>query len=637
MEAAFSRDIPMLLIIPLIGALLVGTVLLVWGRKLPRQGDWLAGAALVGLFCSALIEWRIMPAQPEAWLRGWIGNREHGNAVAVGIIQDPLGLVMTGLGAIVSALFIVNRRLYATEERIERLFSAAVISTCGVALSWLSLTLWTAIAGIGIAALGGLMAFGSHWGTADGARAAARYARERFWGVVLIICGAYVLSSGGQSLEMVGGTTWPRGGHALVGAAILSVGILIQAQPFPVLGWLVMRVNAPAASRVVFAQVLPAWAALSVVVRMDSQIRATGVFSGIGWIALASAFLAVLMGLFQEDRKKSLGVWIAAGFSMALAALAFSGPWVGMAVTIGLGLAGCSAALWIDLFEEGGGTAGQQTAWVRTGVIMAACSASGLFGFISCGGIVRWFASSMENSAAAALTGFVIFLVALVIWKQAWETSRSRVGDRATWTAALLPAIPLILSFGFLWSGNLSGGALPGDIDKVVESAFDGFLGTGGGTVFSGPQLAVWAQFGIVAVAAALAYWSTVPAKDLWKRLYISVPRMAAFFSGGYGIDNLTARIMAGFGWFGESIDHVVGKKAWREWIPSALSWISFAGAKTAFSCDSGSRNALIRLLRKAVMVPAKLLQLLHGGDVQWYLFLMAAMAMALLAHFLRK
>src|SRR4051812_539822 len=110
-------------------SLAVALALLAWGRRLPRQGDWLAGLALLASFLVPLWVW----LGHEAWafdtratFWGWIWPRAERGALNVGLLEDPVSLSLAMLTALLGAVFVGSRGLVSREERPERLYAAAL-------------------------------------------------------------------------------------------------------------------------------------------------------------------------------------------------------------------------------------------------------------------------------------------------------------------------------------------------------------------------------------------------------------------------------------------------------------------------------------------------------------------------------
>src|SRR5690242_18016023 len=125
------------------GALFCGIVIFIFGRKLPGKGSWFAWAGIVGLGVGVGLDSGLFLKEEfrtKIWMSGWIWPKNEIGAIRVGVFQDPIGLVVTLLAAIVASALLLNRGFLAKEPRSEKVYAALLISTAGVALSWNSLT-----------------------------------------------------------------------------------------------------------------------------------------------------------------------------------------------------------------------------------------------------------------------------------------------------------------------------------------------------------------------------------------------------------------------------------------------------------------------------------------------------------------
>ena len=108
-----------------------------WGRRLPRQGDWLVGLGLLTLVTLSGIGWSVLAEHgfaPESWLRGWIGPREETGAITVGVLRDPLGLTLAIVAAVVAAVTLFGAGEDARAERAGRFYASLGILSVGAAL-----------------------------------------------------------------------------------------------------------------------------------------------------------------------------------------------------------------------------------------------------------------------------------------------------------------------------------------------------------------------------------------------------------------------------------------------------------------------------------------------------------------------
>jgi hypothetical protein len=627
------------------GVFVVGLGVLAWGGRLPRRGDWavsLGIAALFGLAAWGLAE-TLGSAQPaQAWLRGWIGPREEPGALNVGFIQDAVGLAMAALGALLSGVIVLHAAFAPSEQRAQRIHAAAAISAAGVALAWVALTPWLAFVGITLATLGGFVALGTRWNVVESeATLAARFIRERAWGLTFMALGGCALAGSGVPLAWEPGTAWSAAEGAGTGAALLVTGLLLQLQPFPFLGWSVMASDSPSAARIGFAQVFPGLAAFALLFRLHPLLQSLEALPTIGWISLASAALTTLSGLLQRDWRLSLGLWTSAAFGLAGASLAFAGPWAGLAWLLGAALGALALALLGTALSAGGIPSGaglKRAAWARAGIVASAAAGTGMIGFVSAGGSLRWLMALAEDPSLAAAAAIATFGVALLGWKTAWQELRLKSSTQAHWAAVVSPLVLAILGLGVVWTGLVSGGAVPGGADRIGETAlFDAFFGAWTADPWDAAfYTASWLHWGAALLAALGAWWTTGRKQDSWLRMSEAFPRVTSFVAEGYRVDRLAARAIRALAWTGAAFVRSLDETAWGRWVPSAVAWPVTRLSRAAAAGDERISAALEHVLRRSTDVPAKFLQLVQSGDLQWYLLFAVGSGIAILLHFLR-
>lgn len=638
-----GQILPGWLIIALVFMFFTGLICLTWGRRLPRNGDWLVGIGAIGLLTVAALassSYFEDPSAPKTWIRNWIPPRGELGAVNVGILHDSLGLAIMALASGLAAISLTARRLLGNEVRPERLFAAAAFSTTGVVLSWVSVTPWLAFTGIAMSVFGGFIAMGTEWEHEPEAAIAARFARERIWGLALTLFGASILASNGAALNWAEQQAWAQDSANTFGAITLAIGLFVQLQPFPFLGWNVMASRSNPTGRIIYAQIYTALAAFAIFTRFDAQFRAVGVFPVLGWAALASSALTVLSGMLQTQWKMSLGMWISSAFALATAVLAFSGPWAAASLFIGTSLAGVAISLFGATLEGTGEAprgSNQRATAAKFGAILAAAAGTGMVGFVVCGGSIRWLAGALDNPTLITASAFVLFIGALLAWKTVWMLVKEHPSTEAGWAAVLTPYLVTILSLGVIWNGTLTGGALPDTQDQVSTSALSAFFGQPAGTLNQDTFFsASWIHWGAFLLAIITAYWTTARKQNSWAALHGAAPKVSHFFASGYGIDRLTGRILFGLSWLGSAIQSAVETKTWGQWLPQGISWVIHRIARGTSVADTVLTRQLDLALRRGTEVPAKMLQMIQSGDVQWYLFFAVGSGIAILVHFLK-
>ncbi len=643
---------PLWLLVAILTPFVFGCALLAWGQSLPRRGDWLAGLGVLAQIAGLSVSWSELADSGFSsanWVRGWIGSHTEATSIGVGLSRDTLGLAFASLAALLSAVFLLSRDLTLLEKRPQRLYSGACLATTGTALCWLAQTPWTALTGLALIFLGGFITLGADWENEANAQFAARFARERTFGMGLAVLGGLALVSAGAQFSWSSGGAWPTSTTSQLGAWCLAIGLFLNLEPFPLLGWAVSPSQHLPVKRVLFAQVFPAIGSFALLIRMEAPLRAIGVLPHFGWIALASAILASLTGLLQERWQSSLSVWISGAFASAVAALSFSGPWAAASVLVS---ASCAAAVFgfaSSLFElkpakVAAKGALQAEGWAKVLSFLAAAVGAGFVGFTLAGGELRSVAGALtlEGDSAGVIAGSVItfsrFCLALLAFKLAWFFSRMAKPVFASWASVLTPLLLVIASMGWVWTGTLTGGIIPGDPDRVMVSLFDlvfnaGAKGMNGAEVVT----ASWMLWGSFVVAFATAYWTCRGPLSGWEKAARRFPRFSRFVSGGYGIDEGTAHLFWAIRWLGSQINEWVDQRTWKGYLPSSLNWIIRKLGSGAAWLDVQMLKRLDQGVRGATEGPAKGLQQIQNGNVQWYLFFAIGSGIAILLHFLTR
>jgi hypothetical protein len=627
--------------LPILGCLIAGLVVMTWGRQLPRRGDWLSALGLLGLVAGVIATWHSLVSGAlgdGTWVRGWILPRRELPSILVGIVCDPKGMTLTLSAAVLSAVLLINRNLYFDESRPDRLFAAAAIGASGVAISWLSLTPWLACGGLAIVALGGFISLGTHWSSEPEARVAARFAHERIWGLLMMFVGCCALATAGTHLVFSAPESWTSGLGTTVGAGLLVAGLLVQMHPFPFLSWGVMSTKSFSPARVLFACVFPGWAALAVLIRLQGPLKDTGILPVFGWFGLVSAFLAVFTGLTNREFKNSVSAWLSAAQTASVAALVFSGPAQATAIMVVSGVVATAIAILDKAIEERGATTvvGKQRAiWAKVGLFVAALAGSGMVGFVSCGASLHWVVDSSSDTSVLVTTVLVLFLITLLLWKLVWSVYNDAKDSAVSWTAVVSPLLLLVGLLGVFWTGTLTGGALPDFPDRVTGSLLNSLFGANE-TRADTHVFASWFHWGAFVLAAITAFWTSGRKQTVWERMHVAFPATAEFFAAGYKIDRVAESSERGMIWLGKRTFVLFDQKIWREWVPKGLQVSVAAISKHTAAVDSKLTDILRRALGRSIDFPARSIQFIQNGDVQWYLLFAVGCGIAMLIHFLR-
>ena len=631
---------------------IVGLIILWLGKKIPRHGDWLVGLSLIGLIAAFFFEQNAPSGESVvniSYLRGWIWPRQEEGAISIGILKDSLGVALSTLAAFLAGAVIAVRGLLLNEKRTERFYAAAAFACAGVTISWLALTPWLAFLGVFFAVFGGFIALGSRSGVDAEASLASRFILERSWGLLFALFGAFALSSSGTTMVWMNIAREPGIAQSVswLGAVLLAIGMLTQLQPFPFLSWLVMPSETLSVARSIFGQIFPGMAAFAVLTRFDGQFRAMSIFPVFGWVALISAVLTTFTGLFQNDWRKGIGTWISAGFSCAVAALCFTGPWAGTALLVSTAVAGTAFVMFgsnLDKIEneiedkiEEKPSFPERVTWIKVGSISAAACGTGMVGFVSCAGMIRWIMNTGGDPSLSGVFAVTLFLMAFLLWKQVWLLAKQESRTSASWFSVLAPFLIIIGSLGVVWVGSLTGGAIPEQPDLLMTSLLDLFFPAQASLHQDNSFLtASWLHWGTLSFAILGAYWTSGRKQDLWESLDHKFPKTGSFFAQGYRMDPLMKRFLKVVVWMGSAIQSLIDRRIWGRWIPGSLSWGTYRIAQGASIADESITRWLNRGIRRGTDVPSKFLQLIQSGDVQWYLFFAIGTGIAILIHFLK-
>ncbi len=639
---------PTLLTICILFLLFFGIVIICLGKDLPGKGSWLVWGGILAIIACVGFDSGFFLKQAfktKIWSVGWIGFRGDTGAITVGIFEDPVALAMTTLAALVTSGLLLNHGVLLRESRPERIYAALAISTSGVALAWNSLTPWLMFSGLSLTLLGGFVAIGSRWEVNSEAHLGIKFILERSAGFLLAFFGTCILAANRSALTLNQPQVWEATadhlGSTWIGSILLVAGLFIQMQPFPFTSGTATNSQIYPPIKVLLNQIFPAWAVFPLLLRLEPFFVNLGLFPHFGWIALGSSILIIFSGLFQNKWRQTLGAWLAAGLSLSCAFLAFAGPLAAMALLLGVSLGAlCLSAAGSGLEDECPQSHGnkKRAAWVKVGAFLGAAAGTGVVGFISATGAVRWIVQSINFPGVMTFFLLVFFLYVLLSWKLTWSINKLRKFSKVSWLSILSLFLWVLLSLGVIWTGSVTGSVFPGDSDRFLGSFFDEFFVTKSVelTPSSDFLLASSLYWGTWLFAFVAAYWTAGRKEDVWATLGKAIPKTSKFISQGYGITGAMRRVLIGVKWAGECAEGLIDRRIWNNWIPRGL----FTGIKIiserVSQMDVRLSFVLGNVLRKSVEIPAKILQLVQTGDLQWYLVFALGSGFALLSHFIK-
>ena len=650
------EDAITLLSIAILALFFCGLLVLALGDLLPGKGSWLVWAGFVIFIASMGVDAGIIFKQDfevKLWKTGWIGDRDGIGAITVGVLQDPLGLSMGALAALVSMALLMNQSAFSREARPEKVYAAMAISAAGVALSWTSLTPWLSFVGLLATMLGGFVALGSRWASQSEATLAARFIWERSSGLLLALFGTCILASDRSALFLSQPETWTIPHAELIstwmGSSLLVIGLFFQIQSFPLLGWSVSDSEISPPIRTLTHQIFPFWASFPILIRLEPHFKNLGLFPVLGWVGLAACLLSIFCGLFQKHTRIGLGVWLNCGFCLSFSFLALSGPLTSLALLIGVSLSALCLSIVVsqDLSNSESEQALENNDLVKdrkrpliakTLTFLSTAAGSGVFGFVSAAGGIRWVVQGLSTPGEIPLFFVTFLLFVLLRWKLTWDAMR----NRRLWDVPYLSLVSLfllwVLSLGIVWTGTLSGEILPDRSDELIPSLFVHFFGHPA-IAFSPSVDYIYAcglYWGALLLGFMTAYWTSGRREDQWHLLKSAMPKATRFLAGGYQVDQVIRQFGQGLVWVGNQTAYYVDHKIWQVWVPVSFSRGIRQVSKVFTLLDTRLSAGLNEMLRKWIEVPAKILQLIQSGDLRWYLVFALGSGFALLSHFMR-
>jgi hypothetical protein len=637
-----------ILAILVIGVWMAGLGLLLSGRKV-KDLNWISISILcifmIGVAVDLFFVNRDMAGAQKIWARGWIGPRDQNGAITIGILEDPLGLFVAGAMGGLATLFLANRWLIQKESNPERMHAGVLFGVAGVAVSWLSLTPWFSILGLVIASIGGFIALSA---TQD-PETMARFGRERTIGFLLSFLGAAVLAGGRSALAMdrsfaLAGQSLPQV-FDVMGGTLLLLGIYLHLQPFPFLGWLCRPAKVSSGASVVIAQLFSAVASFGLAVRFEPELRTIGVFPFFEVFAMSSAVLTAFCGLSQESWKTALPLWVSTMLSVAFGCLCFAGGMSAAPVLAGVVFSAFSLALLAS--AQGSGARGKRNqSWFKFLSVVALAPGLGFIGFVSSGGFVRMMSLAGQDTARSILYALVLLPAYLLLWKNFFSIRASTSTKSAEGTASALPLVSvgilLAFSVGLLWTGTLTGGVIPHDPDRLFPSWLSTLFGLttseppDQAAIENGTALGQSLLWSTLVLAAALSFWLFGRGQDLAVNFLASRAGVRKFFQTGYSIDRVGELFVFGLKKLGSVTEKWVSEKISTDWIPLGFVKVLTVPARRINEADQKLYKLEETTVRQWSELPAKVLQLVQSGDVQWYLFFAIGCAVAILIHFLR-
>ncbi len=591
----------------------VGVVLFFFGKKIIRQGDWLAaaflfGEATVSLFYYKRFQWGLYPAHQKAW--SWIWNKNEIPAVRLGFLQDKVGVLLAFVVFFISFVMVLQRKIISQKEGGERFNASVIISSLGVALAWMALTPWFGLLGVGLIITGGVISMSAVWHKESEANRLGLFLKEKMCGLFFLFLGMCVLASNAVST---------------VGVAILFVGLVASLNFFPFYKWFLEGSKSECFLESVLVQVYLGWAGYSFLYRLEPELRATGFLVWIGWYSVFSALLSILSGITQKNWKYAQGFWLSGFFSMAVAALCLIDRTSGVSLLLSGGITSVAFVLFGLSFDQKG-CANQSTRkkfWFsKVGLVICGLSGVGFVGFLSSYGIIHLI------SRFVGISG-LFFLQSVLMWKIIVDCLEKRKTVSAPWVLVLTPYFLLVLSFGFFWSASFSGFE---ENDLLVRLGFDLLVDLEKYKV--GAKL--WTHFSIILLSFIFVFWRVAEKKDFLGRIEQRGAIVFSFLRAAYRVDVVFSKSLKILLLFENIIEKRMITGMFLGWAPRFVykcSRVVVVGVCFVQERFSGLVNSTIK---SVFVISAKALQLIQNGGLQWHVFFALGSGMVLLVYFLR-
>jgi len=626
---------------------LVGFAILVVRPK-DKKAGWIPVGMLalfvIGLGVDLFFVQRDLGGTQKIWSRGWIGPRDQDGAITIGILEDTLGLTAAIFSSLLALFLSANRWIAQREQAPERVYSGLLMSVAGISVAWMALTPWLSLLGISLTALGGFVMLGAK----SEADLIEIFGTERTVGFVLSFAGSAVLAGGRGALALDKGFTLSSSsvphGFDVMGGVLFLLGLFVQMQAIPFLSWVIRSPQVSSATSLIVAQIFPALATLGLAIRFEPELRGLGIFPIFQWVGLVSALLAALCGLAQKDWKTALPLWLSASLSFIFTALCSSGPTVAFPLFIGTAMSAAAVVILASAREDGVFST-KTRSWFRPFLGIAAANAVGLVGFVSSGAMAWMFNSVAQEPVMLSAFAFTLLMTELLFWKalfSIWTIAepKNEMGGRNSILTLASAALLLVLSLGLIWTGCACGGVIPHDPDRLFVSWLGLiFSSTGSGSEWgdeSGLVLGQSVLWSTVAIAGGFGFWLFARGENLLDQFLGRAPKLKTFLASGYSSGRIGGALVNAIRTAGEFTEHWVSDKLSGQWIPKSVETSLRHLSGWLDRADTGIHEGEASLLRQLTQVPAKAVQLVQNGDLQWYLVFGIGMMIALLVHFIR-
>ncbi len=623
--------------------ILIGVVVLSVGNRLSRNGDWLSVTAVFGLlvvFSLAWSEYVHIGMSPVTFLKTWWVGGESSDVFLIGFLNDPYSLTVSFLFCFLSLMIFLARDAIEKRQFVERIYAAIPIALGGLTLCWLSATPWLSFLGLFIAVLGGFISSDTSWDrTVTEANWANRFIRDHCIGILISFTGACVLLSVGVGLRWDQVALDYFNPHVQLGFGLFLLGLLIHFRPFPFFGWINELPPGQFLIRLFLMQLVPVWASFAFIFRSYPLLKATGVLEIFGWICIALSFLGYLIGLFQDNSKKILFSLCSSGSLLAVSMLCFASDRASFLFMVGLTLAALLIGMVISLVdlapEKPKGQ--NQSIVLKIFVFFGGVIGSGLAGFVSSGASLKWIHLSQFNVLLLTFASLLLFLHVFNFWNLVWRVvSKDLNREISPWS--LTAGVMIILfSTGLIWTGTVTGGLFFEDQDQLVFSFSDLLFGSHQtlGSVLRDQQKFLTASsfyWAVVLLALGAAYG----AKGQWNSFYKKVPKVTELVGQSFKMDKTVRAMFRAVVAFSYRIEVFISETIFHYFIPKLMSSAFLRISKRLRKFDEKIVNSMNHSANRSIGLPAKMIQLIQNGDIQWYILIAFGTAVAIMLHFIQ-
>jgi hypothetical protein len=260
---------------------------------------------------------------------------------------------------------------------------------------------------------------------------------------------------------------------------------------------------------------------------------------------------------------------------------------------------------------------------------------AGCPGFVSLFGWSRWLQGAEGNPWVLGTAVFLFFLLAALAWKIPFLMREDQALRYSGWYEALVPWVALI-GVSALWSGSISGFSGLFEGDQLSTGVIEG-LRINAAAAASDPLQAPWVV-GVLALGIlglGMALWTNGGGRNKWQSLIESAPRFSSFVAGGYGLSTVGRYAVGATQWVGRWTQHWSEASRWDERLVGLVVRAGQPAGRLLTRVSDQFSGQLDQNLGSAVGAPGKLLQLIHSGNVQWYIVFAIGSGVAVLLHFI--